>query len=126
MLKICGYSISNLFRTWNFSFKLPKNPVLLLFIRNYKQSIKNNRPVSFLPIWRKIQKVTVQHVLFFHWKRLDISKINLGLNQVNPAPTSFYQLPMMVFWWSVASKRWFFWHIKNVWQSLASGSDIKN
>ena len=61
-----------------FFLKIGKKQTLFLFIKKYnKQSIKNYRPVSILPICGKIFERLVyrqEHIFFFDWKQLNISK----------------------------------------------------
>ena len=75
-------------------------------------------------MWEKFWQVAVQpHVFFFYWKgSQNQSGFEPGDSCINhQSPVRYIQ----ILWWWVGSKRCFSWHIKSVWQGLASRYDIK-
>lgn len=69
--------------------------VVLIHKKNDKQSIKNYRSVSFLPVYGKVFEKLLYNNMFSYFIKNDlISKINLGSNQGIPALTNFFQLPI--------------------------------
>ena len=101
MLKICGDSINKplglIFRACLEHGVFPQNwkkaNVVPIHKKNDKQSLKNYRPVSLLPICGKIfERLLYNNMFSFLIENDLISQNQSGLNQVTPALTSSYQL----------------------------------
>lgn len=77
MLKICGNSISKplqlMFRSCikngEFRFEWKKVSVVPMHKKSYKQTLKNYRPISLLPICRKVFEQLIYNKMHeFYWK----------------------------------------------------------